>query len=55
MRAKGTIQTQETPAFLHFSLSAAETLITQNVWFPVSLKIPAFLCLPVDPHYLQDV
>ena len=42
---------QEIPAFPHLSLSAsrAEMLITQNVWFPVSLEAPAFLCLPVDP------
>ena len=42
---------QEIPAFPHRSWSAsrAEMLITQNVWFPVSLEAPAFFCLPVDP------
>ena len=27
---------------------------TQNVWFPVSLEVPDFLCLPKDAHCLQD-
>ena len=30
---------------MHLSLSATGTLNTQNVWFPVSLKVSAFLCL----------
>ena len=25
-----------------------------NMWFPVSLEVPAFLCLPMDPNSLQD-
>ena len=34
----------KSPAFSHHSLSASRTLITQIVWFPVSLEVPAFLC-----------
>lgn len=32
----------EIPAFPHLSLSTAQTLITQNVWFPISPEAPAF-------------
>ena len=31
---------------MHLSLSATGTLNTQKVWFPVSLKVPTFLCQP---------
>ena len=34
-------------AFPQFFLSDTWTLITQNVWFPISLHVPAFLCLSV--------
>ena len=44
---------QEIPAFPHLSLSDFRTLITSKVWFPVSLEVPVFLCLPMDPRYLQ--
>lgn len=37
----------EDSGLLPLFLSASRTLITQNVWFPVSLKIPAFLFQPV--------
>ena len=43
--SKGYIWTQNIPIFPHLSLSASRTLITQNVWLPVSLEVPAFLCL----------
>ena len=41
--SKGYIWTQNIPIFPHLSLSASRTLITQNVWLPVSLEVPAFL------------
>ena len=44
---------QEIPAFPHLSLSDSKSLITSKGWFPVSLEVPVFLCLPVDPHCLQ--
>ena len=52
--SKGYIWTQNIPIFPHLSLSASRTLITQNVWLPVSLEVPAFLCLSIDAHCLQD-
>ena len=46
----------ESPIFSHLSLSASRIFITpKNVWFLASLEVPAFLCLPKDPCYLQDV
>lgn len=38
----------------HLSLSATQNFITQYVWFPISLEVPAFLHLPMDPLCLQD-
>ena len=46
---------QEITIFPQLSLSAPQILTTQNVWFPFSLKVPASLCLPMDPCCLQDV
>ena len=40
--------------FSFFCLWLGWTLITPNMWFPVSLKVPTFLCLPMDPRCLQD-
>ena len=45
---------QEIPAFPRLSLSACRILISQKVWFPVSLEVPAFLCLPLDFCCLQQ-
>ena len=40
----GYLWMQEISTFPHHSLSASRTLIFQNVWFPVCLESPAFLC-----------
>ena len=53
--AAGYSHVQEIPTFLCISLSVPRTLISQSVWLPVSLEVPAFLCLPMDPSCLQDV
>ena len=42
-------------AFPHLSLSATQTLITQNVWFPVSLEVHTFLCLLCTSCHSQEV
>lgn len=46
---------QEIPTVPQLSLSATQILTTQNVWPPFCLKVPASLCLPMDPRCLQDV
>ena len=51
--SKSYLWTQEIPIFL-LSLSATQNFITQYVWFPISLEVPAFLHLPMDPLCLQD-
>ena len=38
----------------HLSLSATQNFVTQYVWFPISLEVPAFLHLPMDLLCLQD-
>ena len=53
--AKGYIWTKEISAFPHLSLSATQTLITHNVWFPVSLEVHTFLCLLCTSCHLQEV
>ena len=45
--AKDDLWAHEVPTFPHFSLPLGP-LLPKNVWFPVGLKAPAFLCLPVD-------
>ena len=30
-------------------------IITQNVWFPVSLKVPTFFCLSMDPCFTRYI
>ena len=46
---------QEILAFSHLSFSESQNLITQYVWFPVSLEVPTFFCLPMNICCLQDV
>ena len=42
-------------AFPHLSLLATQTLITQNMWFPVSLEVHTFLCLLCTSCHSQEV
>ena len=45
----------EIPTFSHLSLLLGH-LPSQNVWFPVSLEVPASLYLPKDPPlFIRDV
>ena len=46
--------TQDILASPRLSLPATGTLITGSVWFLISLKVSAFLCLLMDRCCLED-
>ena len=47
----GCLWMQEISTFPHLSLSVSRTLIFQNVWFPVHLESPVFLCPWIQAIY----